>query len=224
MRSRLFFIREFGRRELGALGLCLAAGACGSGERPSTPAEPVSHDVVNAEMPAPVASSQSPTPKPQNTPPSTSESTPPTSIETVPTQTNTAAPVAASTCTASASSGNFVDDCVACAGTDDCASCLCTDCTDEVQSCIGTAGCMEILACVRGSGCSGVDCYCGDSSAVRCAGGDANGACKDTFLNAPGGHPPTLKDPSAGPASDAALALVKCLQRDKSCLEICNVK
>jgi hypothetical protein len=223
--ARLGEAAAFGRREIGALLLCLAASACGSAERPSASAEPASRSDVNAEMPKPAASSQSPAPGPQSAPPRTSESTAaPTSVEQVPTEMNTPAQVAASSCTASADSANFVDDCVACAGTDDCASCLCTDCTDAVQSCIATAGCTDILACVRGSGCSGVDCYCGDASAVRCAGGDANGTCKDTFLSAPGGHPPTLKDPSAGPASDAAQAVEKCLQRDKSCLDICNGK
>src|SRR3954468_19790513 len=90
--ARLGEAAAFGRREIGALLLCLAASACGSAERPSASAEPTSRSDVNAEMPKPAAASQSPAPGPQSAPPRTSESTAaPTSVEQVPTEMNTPA-------------------------------------------------------------------------------------------------------------------------------------
>ena len=63
----------------------------------------------------------------------------------------------------------------------------------------------------RESGCTGVDCYCGVASIVACASsGAADGPCKSTMLEAPGARIPTLTDPSAGAASDAAVAVAGC--------------
>lgn len=110
--------------------------------------------------------------------------------------------------------------CAALAG-DACAACLCERCRDELDSCAGTEGCLEILTCVRESACAGSACYCGDASLPACVGGQANGACKQAVLAAPGGREPTLTNPSGGPASDAALAVAQCAQADVRCREAC---
>ena len=52
----------------------------------------------------------------------------------------------ASACNPDAAGDSFEQSCLACAGADACASCLCSSCTDEVQRCVQTAGCMDILA------------------------------------------------------------------------------
>jgi hypothetical protein len=113
--------------------------------------------------------------------------------------------------------GTFEERCLACA-VDACEQCLCTDCTEELETCNNTAGCPEIAACVKESGCTGLDCYCGTFDALSCAGGQADGPCKSVILAAPGGHMPT---PSAGPASDAAVAISACIQPQQPCEAAC---
>jgi hypothetical protein len=116
--------------------------------------------------------------------------------------------------------GTFETRCLACA-TDACEQCLCTDCTEELETCSMTGGCPEIAACVKESGCTGLDCYCGTFDALSCAAGQANGPCKSVILDAPGGH---LPNPSAGPASDAAIAISACAQTDGPCATPCATR
>jgi hypothetical protein len=80
-----------------------------------------------------------------------------------------------------------------------------------MAGCTSTLGCLEILACARNSGCNGFDCYCGTADPLECATTNlANGPCLAVMLAAPGSHPPSLIDPNAGPASEAALEVAGC--------------
>jgi hypothetical protein len=127
---------------------------------------------------------------------------------------------AAGACEAEDPALTFEENCLACAETD-CERCLCTDCVEQLQACAETSGCPEILACIQASQCTGVDCYCGTFDAVACAGGQSNGPCKSAILAAPGSREPSLLDRSAGPASDAAVAISDCAQPGASCAESC---
>jgi hypothetical protein len=106
-------------------------------------------------------------------------------------------------------------------GDDACGTCLCDTCESEVAVCTATPGCFEIVACARVSGCVGLACFCGTVDAFTCAAiGGANGPCVDATLAAPGSHLPTLASPSAGPASEAALALSTC--SGQRCIATCQ--
>jgi hypothetical protein len=118
------------------------------------------------------------------------------------------------------SDATFEQSCVACAASA-CEKCLCTECTDELQHCAKTSGCPEITACIRAAQCTGVDCYCGTFDAVSCAAGQSNGPCKAAILAAPGSRVPTVLNPSAGPASDAAAAISGCMQPGQGCAAAC---
>lgn len=113
-------------------------------------------------------------------------------------------------------------NCIVCAGGDACAQCACSKCTDALRNCETTPGCGEIAACVRMNGCTGAACYCGTANLLDCANGTANGPCKEVILAAPGGKPPTVADPSAGPASDALVAVNNCMQDPNTCKPSCN--
>jgi hypothetical protein len=103
----------------------------------------------------------------------------------------------------------------ACESGDACGDCLCSDCASEVAVCTETAGCFEIVACARINGCTGLDCYCGSALPIACAtSGQANGPCLDAALAAPLSRLPTLANPSAGPAADAALEIANCTLRN----------
>lgn len=127
-----------------------------------------------------------------------------------------------SQCRADVPAADWDANCLACAGTDACAQCTCMKCADQLRKCDTTPGCPDIAACVRTSGCTGAQCYCGTSNLLACAGGTANGPCKDVMLAAPGGKAPTTADPSAGPASDALLAVNACMQDSNACGASCN--
>jgi hypothetical protein len=118
------------------------------------------------------------------------------------------------------SGATFEESCLARAASA-CERCLCTDCANPVQSCGDTSGCPEIATCIRDSQCAGIACYCGSFDAVACATGQSDGPCKATILAAPGSRVPTLLDPSAGPASDAAVAIAACAQPGQSCAAAC---
>lgn len=118
-------------------------------------------------------------------------------------------------------SSSFEQACVTGAATA-CEECLCTECTSQLEKCDATSGCAEITACIRDARCTGVDCYCGHFDAWTCLGGQSDGPCKATILAAPGGRAPTLSAPSAGPASDAALAIGDCGQPGKACAAACS--
>jgi hypothetical protein len=91
------------------------------------------------------------------------------------------------------------------------------------MACASTEGCQEILTCVRDEGCTGLDCYCGTFNALACSGGQSDGPCKPVFLAVPGGHEPSLANPSAGPASDAALSVANCTQAGQPCHQACSM-
>jgi len=111
----------------------------------------------------------------------------------------------------------------ACNRDDACGLCLCGACREEFDACDRTPGCIEILACARLTGCIGFDCYCGSVDAITCGSrGRGNGPCLDATLAAPGSHEPTLVNPSAGPASDAALAFGNCATQDTLCISACR--
>jgi hypothetical protein len=114
----------------------------------------------------------------------------------------------------------FEENCLACAATD-CERCLCTDCLEPLQACAETSGCPEIVQCIQASQCTGVDCYCGTFDAFACAAGQSDGPCKSVILAAPGSREPSLIDQSAGPASDAAVAISDCTQPGASCGASC---
>lgn len=118
-------------------------------------------------------------------------------------------------------SGQFEQDCLARAA-DACEQCLCSSCTDQLQACAATEGCPELAVCIRDSHCQGIACYCGTFDAIACANGQANGPCKSAILDAPGGRLPTLISPSAGPASDAAVAISLCEQSGAPCAPACS--
>jgi hypothetical protein len=124
---------------------------------------------------------------------------------------------------ASIDSSAVGDACAALSGSDECATCVCSECASELDACAGTPGCAEILACVRENDCSGSDCYCGDVRLTECFRGEANGPCKDVVLAAPGGREPTVANPSGGPASDAALDVADCADSDNRCADVCNI-
>jgi hypothetical protein len=105
---------------------------------------------------------------------------------------------------------------------DACERCLCSECSEPLEACANTAGCPEIAACIRQSQCRGVDCYCGSVDALSCASGQGNGPCKVAILEAPGGREPSLLSPSAGPASDAAVAISTCAEEGQPCAEACS--
>jgi hypothetical protein len=126
----------------------------------------------------------------------------------------------AGSCESGAADDSFAARCLACS-TNACDECLCTSCTSELEACKSTSGCPEIAACIKRSGCRGVDCYCGTFDAVSCAAGQANGPCKSAILDAPGGRVPTLLSPSAGPASDKAVAISVCTQPGHACAMAC---
>jgi hypothetical protein len=114
-------------------------------------------------------------------------------------------------------------NCLACAGDDACASCACQSCAEQLHDCEATPGCQAIAECVRASACVGIQCYCGSDTAAACAAeGGGNGPCKEVILSAPGGKPPNLAQPSAGPASDALAGLATCLQGQSTCGSVCN--
>jgi hypothetical protein len=123
-------------------------------------------------------------------------------------------------CESPAENATFEQTCLACA-TDDCERCLCSECTDALQTCADTAGCPEILLCIREQQCDGLACYCGTFDPVACSSGQSNGPCKATILQAPGSSEPTLVHQSAGPASDAALAIADCTQVGRPCAGAC---
>jgi hypothetical protein len=118
-------------------------------------------------------------------------------------------------------SEQFEQDCLAHAA-DSCEQCLCSSCTEQLQACAATEGCPELLVCIRDNHCEGIACYCGTFDAVACANGEANGPCKAAILDAPGGRVPTLIRPSAGPASDAAVAISLCQQSGQPCAQACS--
>lgn len=124
---------------------------------------------------------------------------------------------------AAGASAEFEQECLARAA-DACEQCLCSSCTDQLQACAATAGCPELLSCIRDNRCQGIGCYCGPSDAVACANGEASGPCKAAILEAPGGRAPTLLSPSAGPASDAALAISLCGQSGQPCAQACSYR
>jgi hypothetical protein len=108
-----------------------------------------------------------------------------------------------------------------CNSGDACGACLCDACEPVMTVCIGTPGCLEILACARNSDCFGFACYCGTVDLIQCATTDlANGPCLAMMLAAPGSHPPSLVDPNAGPASEAALDVANC--SGQSCVVACG--
>lgn len=130
----------------------------------------------------------------------------------------------AEVCGSAGKSAGFEQECLACAR-DSCEACLCSDCSEQLEACSATPGCVEIAACTRQSGCSGITCYCGDFDAAACIQGQANGPCKSVILAAPGARVPTLVIPSAGPASDAAVAISSaCLQSGQPCALDCSSK
>jgi hypothetical protein len=118
-------------------------------------------------------------------------------------------------------SASFEVACLADAA-DACERCLCSECSEPLEACANTAGCPEIAACIRQSQCRGVDCYCGSADALTCASGLGNGPCKAAILEAPGGREPSLLNPSAGPASDAAVAISTCAEEGQPCAEACS--
>ena len=122
---------------------------------------------------------------------------------------------------AAGASGEFEQGCLARAA-DACEQCLCTSCTDQLQACAATEGCPELVVCIRDNHCQGAACYCGTFDPVACANGQANGPCKAAILDAPGGRVPTLISPSAGPASDAAVAISHCEQSGQPCAQACS--
>lgn len=125
-------------------------------------------------------------------------------------------------CGTSASEATFEADCLACAASD-CERCLCSNCGEQLVACSNIEGCPEIAACIRESGCAGLDCYCGSFDAIACAGGQADGPCKAAILAAPGAREPTALEPSAGPASDAAVAIGLCAQPGQPCAKACSM-
>jgi hypothetical protein len=118
-------------------------------------------------------------------------------------------------------SGEFESACLARAA-DSCEQCLCSSCTEPLQACAATEGCPELAVCIRDNHCRGIACYCGTFDAITCANGEANGPCKAAILDAPGGRMPTLISPSAGPASDAAVAISLCEQSGQPCAQACS--
>lgn len=123
-------------------------------------------------------------------------------------------------CGSAGQSTSFEQSCIASA-TDSCNRCLCSDCAQPLEQCANTPGCPEILGCTRQSGCIGAACYCGEFDVVTCLGGQSNGPCKAVILESPGSRVPSLANRSAGPASDAALAIATCAEEGQPCAEAC---
>jgi hypothetical protein len=105
---------------------------------------------------------------------------------------------------------------------DACGVCLCGACREQFDACEGTQGCLEIVACARLNQCSGVDCYCGTAGAIACGTTGGNGPCFAVTRATPGFREPTLLNPSAGPASDAALAFGSCVAQNTLCDQACS--
>ena len=111
---------------------------------------------------------------------------------------------------------------LACDRDDACGVCLCGACREQFDACERTQGCLEIVACARLNRCSGVDCYCGTDGAIACGTGGGDGPCFAVTRAAPGFREPTLLNPSAGPASDAALGFGSCVSQDALCDQACS--
>jgi hypothetical protein len=126
----------------------------------------------------------------------------------------------ASACNPDDTSVPFKARCLACA-TDTCGTCLCNDCTQKLETCQDTPGCQDVADCVIASGCNSEACYCGGYALSDCLSGQADGPCKAVMLNAPGGHEPSIGDISAGPATDAALAVGLCAISGGPCADEC---
>jgi hypothetical protein len=110
-----------------------------------------------------------------------------------------------------------------CSSGDACGVCICNECGSEFAACAETPGCVEIVACARINRCVGFDCYCGSMDPITCAtNGPGNGPCVEVTLAAQGSRLATLGNPSAGPASDAALALSNCSARSNVCTVACQ--
>jgi hypothetical protein len=106
---------------------------------------------------------------------------------------------------------------------DGCAACLCGACRNDFAACAETPGCVEIVACARLTGCVGFECYCGSVDVITCGmTGRGDGPCLEQTLAAPGARAPTLANPSAGPASDAALAFGNCSAQTTLCADACQ--
>jgi hypothetical protein len=114
----------------------------------------------------------------------------------------------------------FKTRCLACA-TDTCGTCLCNDCTQKLETCQNTPGCQDVADCVVASGCNSEACYCGSYGLAECLAGQSDGPCKDVMLSAPGGHEPSATNVSAGPATDAALAVGLCAVSGGPCANEC---
>jgi hypothetical protein len=111
---------------------------------------------------------------------------------------------------------------LACDRDDACGVCLCGACRAQFDACERTPGCLEIVACARVNQCSGVDCYCGTAGAIACGTTRGNGPCFAVTRAAPGFREPTLLNPSAGPASDSALAFGSCVAQSAVCDPACS--
>jgi hypothetical protein len=104
-----------------------------------------------------------------------------------------------------------------------CINCVCEKCATPLAECSRVPGCPAILDCVAASGCSGNDCYCGDTSLAACLAGRANGPCKAVILAAPEAREPDSRDPSGGPASDAANRVGDCANDSDTCRAECRL-
>ena len=110
-----------------------------------------------------------------------------------------------------------------CNSGDACGVCICNECGDAFAACANTPGCLEIVACARINRCVGFDCYCGSLDPITCAtNGPGNGPCVEETLAAPRSRIATLGNPSAGPASDAALAIATCSAQSNICTVACQ--
>lgn len=195
-----------------ALGLACGSGADSSGSQATpapatTPAPPTS---------TPPSSTPPLTPLPDSTTPSTPE--PGTNGSEAP------GDPALEPTAVTGQAATVNQACDAFSGTDACADCVCERCSSELGRCAETPGCAEILACVREAACSGRECFCGDAGLTECLRGESNGPCKEVVLAAPESREPSLDDPSAGPASDAALAVGDCADSDDECGELCELE
>lgn len=111
--------------------------------------------------------------------------------------------------------------CAALASEGGCEHCVCESCPEALADCAATPGCPEIMACALQTGCTATDCFCGDASLTGCLDGEANGPCRDVIVAAPGGRAPTLTQPSAGPAAEAARAVAECAENAADCSSLC---
>ena len=123
----------------------------------------------------------------------------------------------------SAGTGGTTSNGDACSTGNACVACLCQHCPMQVETCEATPGCQEIANCVATNRCNGLACDCGTVDELSCAAGQADGPCRDVILNAPGGRKPTLANQSAGPATDAAIALGNCgAMPNNGCVDSCQ--